>query len=103
MMSVRRVFHYLFLVFALLFAQQAGAAHALEHAYSDLKQHDVKHAVSDVCEKCADYAQLGNALSVGTLDFTPLPLSAVEVASGAVSFRSIPVLSAAARGPPALL
>jgi hypothetical protein len=98
----RAIFFPLLLAFVLLFAQQAGAMHALHHALEDLTQQqdeDKQAPHSDGCQKCADYAQLGSALSVGTYDFTPLLVSKHPT----IAFRSIHVLAAAARGPPAKL
>jgi len=88
--------------FALLFAQQAGAAHALHHALADLaQQHEGKQVPnSDTCEKCAGYVQLSSALGVGVYDFTPLLVADETIQHRAISFRSIPILAAAARGPP---
>jgi hypothetical protein len=98
----RTIFFPLLLALALLFAQQAGAAHALRHAFEDLtQQHEGKQAPhSDTCEKCADYAQLGSALNVGAYDFTPLLVSDETVQHRTISFRSAHTLPAIARGPP---
>jgi hypothetical protein len=93
---------FLFMAFFLLFAQQAGAAHAIGHAFEDLKQHDAKHAVS-VCDKCENYAQFNHALG-GTA-----PVVAQSLATGTaivpipVVFHSPSVIAADARGPPSLL
>ncbi len=99
-MRFSRLFLPLFCVAALLFAQQAGAAHALSHA---LEQQQEKHAPnSPACEKCENYAQLGNALGTGTIHF-----ALAEVASGPVfhlpsAFHSSRTFAAAARAPPVL-
>ncbi|MGA8147744.1 MAG: hypothetical protein WB870_09255 [Gallionellaceae bacterium] len=103
-----RIHRYLFLplILVLLFAQQAGGAHALHHALEDLthKQDEDKHAPhSDNCQKCADYAHLGSALNVGTYDFPPLLVSGDTIQHRPVAIRSIRLLAAVARGPPALL
>ena len=92
----------LLLIFALLFAQQAGAAHTLHHALEDLAPHqgDKQAPHSDNCDQCAKYAQLGSALSVGVYDFTPPPAPKETIQHPAIEFRSIQVLAAAARGPP---
>jgi hypothetical protein len=102
----RRIHRYLFLplIFVLLFAQQAGGAHALHHALEDLTQHqdEDKHAPhSDACPKCADYAHIGNALNVGSYDFEPLPVAADTIQHTVSSFHPIHALPAVARGPPA--
>lgn len=98
----RTIFFPLLLALALLFAQQAGAAHALRHAFEDLtQQHEGKQAPhSNICEKCADYAQLGSALNVGAYNFTPLLVSDEAVQHPTISFRSAHILAAVARGPP---
>ncbi len=90
------------LIFALLFAQQAGAAHALHHALEDLtqQQEDKQAPHSDTCEKCADYAQLGSALNADIIGFTPLAVSGETVQHHTSVFRSIHILAATARAPP---
>jgi hypothetical protein len=92
-------------IFSLLFAQQAGAAHAVHHAFEDLthQQGDKQTPHSDACEQCANYAQLGSALNVGTLDFTPPIVSGEIIQHRFVVFRSIHVFAAVARGPPSFL
>jgi hypothetical protein len=94
----------LLLAFALLFAQQAGAAHTLRHALEDLAQQQKNKQAphSSTCEKCADYAQLSSALNVGAYDFTPLRISDEAVLRYALPFRSSPIIAAVARGPPQL-
>ncbi len=97
-----QLFQPLFLAVVLLFAQQAGAAHALHHALEDLTQHqDDKQAPhSDTCEKCADFAQLSSALNVDAHHFTPLVIFDETVQYHTFLFRSIRILSAVARAPP---
>ncbi len=103
-MNFSRLFQPLFFAFVLLFAQQAGAAHALSHAFEDISQQQDKQAPhSPACEKCAAYAQLGSALSNGAIDFTPPQISRAAVRHIAATFQSIRLLAAVARGPPALL
>ena len=97
-------YYFLLLIFTLLFAQQAGAAHALHHAFEDLPQQQKSKQAphSNSCEKCADYAQLGNALTVAAYDLV-LPHVSYEVVSryaGTCQFSH--VLAAVARGPPSL-
>lgn len=98
----RTIFFPLLFVFSLLFAQQVGAAHALHHVLEDLtrQQADKQALHSDLCEKCADYAKLGSALSVGTYDFTPLLVSDETVQQRVIAFRPIHIFAAAARAPP---
>jgi len=98
----RTIFFPLLLALALLFAQQAGAAHALHHALENLsqQQEDKQAPHSNTCEQCAAYAQLGSALNVGAYDFTPLLVSGETIQHRTISFRSISILAATARGPP---
>lgn len=99
-MRLARLFLPVSLAFALLFAQQVGAVHTLRHELQDLSQKDKQAPHSDACEKCAAYAQLGSALSVGTYDLA-LPQVANEVElQFANYFRSVHVLAAVARAPP---
>jgi hypothetical protein len=100
-MRIHRYFFLLF-VFALLFAQQAGAAHAISHALNDVtqQQQDKQSPHSDACEKCADYVHLGSALNVGTYNFAPLLVSDETVQYRTIAFRSIHTLPSVARGPP---
>lgn len=102
MKQFRVILFPLLLVFVLLFAQQAGAVHALHHAAEDLTQHqDDKQAPQpDNCQKCADYAQLGNGLNVSVHNFTPLVVFDEMVQYPAIPFRTIHVLAAVARAPP---
>ncbi len=99
-MNASRLLLPMFLAFALLSAQQSGAAHALGHALEQTRQPDKQAPHSAACEQCAEYAQLGSALNVNVIN-PPLP-----AASGgntlflSVSFRSAQVLAAGARGPP---
>ncbi len=92
----------LFFIFSLLFAQQAGAAHAVHHALEDLtqQQHDKKSPHSDACGKCAAYAQLGNALSVAVFDLPPPVAIGQPTQFQIAAFRSTPILAADARAPP---
>ena len=93
-----------FLAFVLLFAQQAGAAHAVWHAFEDITQHQDKQAPhSDACEKCANYAHLGSAMTATPIDFTPPQISCIAEQPFATSFLTTRLLAAVARGPPALL
>jgi len=100
-MRTHRYF-FLLLAFVLLFAQQAGAAHAISHTLEDLtqRQEDKPAPHSDACEKCADYVHLGSALNVGTYDFILLDVSDETVQHRTISFRSTHTLPAVARGPP---
>jgi hypothetical protein len=100
-MPLSRLILPLFLACALLSAQHGGAAHALGHALEQALHQDKQVPHSPACEQCADYAQLGSALSVSAYRL-PLAAAAGEaVLVVSVSFRSAQVFAAAARGPPA--
>ena len=98
----RAIFFPLLLAFVLLFAQQAGVTHTLRHALEDLaqQQKDKQAPHSNICEKCADYAQLGSALDIGAYHFILLPASDETVQHRATPARSTHTLPAVARGPP---
>ncbi|HTN94290.1 MAG TPA: hypothetical protein VMJ33_06910 [Gallionella sp.] len=101
-MKSTRLFLPLLCIFSLLFAQQAGAAHAVHHAFEDLthQQKDKQTPHPGACEQCANYAQLGSALNVGTLDFIPPIVSGETIQLRSFVFCPIHSLAAAARGPP---
>ena len=102
-MRLSRFFLPVLFAFALLSAQQVGAEHALSHAFEEQSQKDKQAPHSNTCEKCATYAQLGSALSVGHYDFS-LPQVCDEVVLHYTStFHHFNNLVADARGPPALL
>lgn len=88
--------------FTLLSAQQVGAAHALSHAFEEQSQKDKQAPHSTVCEKCATYAQLGSALSVGDYDFDLPQVSDEVVVHFADTVHFFHILAVAARGPPSL-
>jgi hypothetical protein len=88
--------------FTLLSAQQVGAAHALSHTFEEQSQKDKQAPHSKICEKCATYAQLGSALSVGDYDFYLPQVSDEVVGHFADTFHSFHVLAVTARGPPSL-
>ncbi len=100
-MKLTRALTQLFLVFALLFAQQAGAAHAFSHA---LEQQQGKQAPdSPACDKCEQYAQLGSALSAGMVHLPLAAAAGMAAPQRACGFLSPSILTADARGPPAAL
>jgi hypothetical protein len=102
-MRLSRFFLPVLFAFALLSAQQVGAEHALSHAFEEQSQKDKQAPHSNTCEKCATYAQLGSALSVGNYDFS-LPQASDEVVRHYTStFHHFNNLVADARGPPAHL
>jgi hypothetical protein len=101
-MKHSRLFLPLLCTFALLFAQQAGAAHTLRHVLEYLKQQlqDKQSPHSDACDKCVNYAQLASALNVAVFDFAPPRVSSETIQHLAIAFRSIRVFAAESRAPP---
>lgn len=63
-----RLFIPLFLVIALLFAQQGGVVHSFTHA---LEEHSRDQSLphGKHCDLCAIYAQIGSAIGVNHLHF----------------------------------
>ena len=103
-MNLSRLYLPFFLAFVLLFAQQAGAAHAVWHAFEDISTHQDKQAPHpDACAKCANYVHLGSAMTASPIDFTPPQLSGIAEQHFNTTFLNTLLLAAAARGPPALL
>lgn len=102
-MQLSRIFFPLLLAFALLFAQQGGASHALRHALEKQSQHDKQTSHFISCEQCATYAQLGSALSSAIHSFALFATDEGRSQQGSSTFRSIQILAAVARGPPAPL
>lgn len=93
----------LLLAFALLFAQQGAAMHALGHILSEQAQQDKQAPHSPACEQCTAYAQLGSALGSSTYSFSVDAALSKAVRQRTTPFCSTHTLTAAARGPPALL
>ncbi len=97
-MKSSRFFLPLFFAFALLFTQQVGAAHALNHA---LEQQDKKSTHSAAaCEQCATYAQLGSALTTPVHQLALLATADEQITQPRFAFYSLAALTASARGPP---
>ncbi|HUV99685.1 MAG TPA: hypothetical protein VMV88_05950 [Gallionella sp.] len=103
-MKLSRPYLPFFLAFVLLFAQQAGAAHAVWHAFEDLATHQDKQAPHpDACAKCANYAHLGSAMTASPIVFMPPRISGIALQLFTTTFLTTHLLAAVARGPPALL
>jgi hypothetical protein len=102
-MQLSRIFFPLLLAFALLFAQQGGASHVLRHALEKQSQQDKQTSHSLSCEQCATYAQLGSALSSAIHSFALIAPAEGRSQPSISTFRSIQILAAVARGPPAPL
>lgn len=95
----------LWLAFALLFAQQGAALHALSHladgapAQSQQEKH-LPH--SPACDKCAVYAGIGSAAPSSPPVFRAGEAAAVLVAALFLGFFSVPLYSYLSRAPPRL-
>ncbi len=98
----RRLFLPLLLALTLLFAQQGGISHALRHILAEQKQQDKQAPHSNTCDQCASYAQLGGALNSTLHTFALATISSSALPQRSVSFNSIHVIAATARGPPLL-
>lgn len=100
-MNLPRLFLPLFFTLSLLFAQQAGATHAIGHVVKQSQDHHSSPPTA--CDECDNYAQLGAALNVGTYDI-PLPdLHHAAILQTIVAAPSHQTLAAPARGPPPFL
>lgn len=98
-MRLTRLLLPLFLVFALLFAQQGAYAHGIAHTMEEQSQdrslpHD-KH-----CDLCAVYAQIGGAVGVSLIQFDFASTFEANTTNLSVTFRSIAFTAFAARAPP---
>ena len=88
----------LFLVFALLFAQQGAAMHSIAHTLSEQTQdQSLPH---QHCDLCAVYAQIGSAIGSGHVSFDFTASFDETLSAHSVSFRSIAFSAFAARAPP---
>ncbi len=99
-MKLNRALTPLFFAFALLFAQQAGAAHALTHAFEQTRQQDGQAPDSPACDKCEQYAQMGSALHVSAFHLPGAAATGTVALQKDGSCRSADIYAAAARGPP---
>lgn len=106
-MLIFRRFLPLVISLSLLVVQQGGATHALRHALSNVvseqQQHqDKQSAHPHACEKCATFAQLGNAPIIPVHVFILVATSSEVIQHHAIYLHFVYVPSAVARGPPAV-
>ena len=102
-MRSSRLFLPLLMILSLLFAQQAGAAHAIHHQWQRSQQQEKHGTHEPACEKCAQYAQLGSALKTSLFD---LPLVAARGETAVFyppAFVTVHIPAVLARGPPLIL
>ncbi|MHB9103309.1 MAG: hypothetical protein ACYC2E_17605 [Sulfuricella sp.] len=100
-----RLILFVWLAFALLFAQQGAALHALSHfadsvpAQSQQEKH-LPH--SPVCDKCVVYAGIGNAAPSSPPVFGIQQTTSILAAVVFLLFFSAPLRSYLSRAPPRL-
>ncbi len=106
-MKIRlRLLPFLLLAFALLFAQQGAAMHALSHLAEPLSSHsqqDKQLPHSPACDKCVVYAGVGSAITSSSLNIPAEALHFRHVAPRRASILSQPARPYLARAPPTLV
>jgi hypothetical protein len=102
-----RLLLFLLLAFALLFAQQGAANHALSHLSESLPSHSQQDKQlpphSPACDKCVVYAGVGTALASSAL---AIPAAAAQIPYLAIIPPALPSQPARlyhARAPPVLV
>jgi hypothetical protein len=98
-MRSSRLFLPLFLVFALMFAQQGAATHGIAHTLAAQSQ-DQSLPHHEHCDLCAIYAQIGSAVGVSHVHFDFASSFEETLTAHSVSFRFIAFTAFAARAPP---
>lgn len=98
-MKPAKTYSYLLLVIALLFTQLGGLVHGISHTLEQHKQ-DQTQAHEKLCDLCAAYAQVGNALSSSPPVFTSSVLGIVFAAPLLTPIFPAALLAFAARAPP---
>lgn len=89
----------LFLVLALLFAQQGAVMHSIAHTLAEQSQ-DKSLPHDGHCDLCAAYAQIGSAVGASQLHFDFVPAAGSACAVHSFSYHSIAFAAFAARAPP---
>jgi hypothetical protein len=87
------------LAFALLFAQQGGLMHGIEHTLAEQKQ-DQSAPQHKHCDLCAVYAQIGSAVGSAAVHFDFSAAFDSAQVSHSASFHSLAFSAFAARAPP---
>lgn len=101
-----RLLPFLLLAFALLFAQQGAALHALSHLGEPLptqSQQDKHLPHSQACEKCVVYAGVGSAVGASALTLPSCSVVAAHLASAATAFQPQATQPYLSRAPPSLV
>lgn len=94
---------FLLLAFALLFAQQGAAIHALSHLSEPLPSHsqqDKQLPHSPACDKCVVYAGIGNSLASCALAISAMAVHPPHFAFAPPALLSQPARLYRARAPP---
>ena len=101
----KRTLYALFLAFALLFAQQGAAWHALSHLGGSPShtQHDQKLPQGEQCIKCAVFSQLGAACVSTTPTLDLLTFNGLPPAHSAAQHNHLRFQSYQSRAPPKLV
>jgi len=100
-----RLLFSLWLAFALLFAQQGAALHALSHFADSVpaKSQQEKHLPhSPACDKCVVYAGIGSAAPSLQLEFATQKTTDILAAVLFLLFFSAPLRTYLSRAPPSL-
>ena len=98
-MKPSRLFLPLFLLLALVFAQQGAVTHRIAHVLAEQKQ-DQSLPNHEHCELCALYAQVGSAIGSSHVEFDFSAPFEEALTTHSVSFRSVAFTAFAARAPP---
>lgn len=101
----KRTLHTLFLAFALLFAQQGAAWHALSHVGGapEHGQSEKKLPHGEQCTKCAAFSQLGAACASTVPAVDVLSFRAVLQSGSAAQYQHRSLSAYQSRAPPPLV
>lgn len=106
MTSCSRPLLFLLLAFALLFAQQGAAVHAVSHLAGSMPGHsqqDKQLPHSPACEKCVVYAGVGSAVAASGLNLPPASTAAAHFVFEPADRLAQPCCHYLSRAPPALV
>jgi hypothetical protein len=100
-MPILRFIQTLLFAFALIFAQQGAALHALSHSFAEqIRQKNKQTPHSAACEQCTSDAQLGSALNTGYFSFEMHSSRVQTLTQQLYTFHTRHSLPGIARGPP---
>jgi hypothetical protein len=98
-MKTSRLFLPLFLLLALLFAQQGAVTHGIAHVMAEQSQ-DQSLPHEGHCDFCDAYDQIGSMVGSSIAGFTPLLDFDSPTTEHIYTFTSVASFSFAARAPP---